>query len=59
MTTPIPIPPGVPFVGNVMSIDSEVPLISHNLLARQYGEIYGLNLLGRYHYDFLCSILNN
>ncbi|CAL1708234.1 unnamed protein product [Somion occarium] len=46
MTTPIPNPPTVPFLGNVGAIDSEVPLLSHNLLARQYGEIYQLFLIG-------------
>ncbi|KAK7685349.1 hypothetical protein QCA50_011713 [Cerrena zonata] len=47
MTTPIPKPPTIPFLGNVMNIDSDVPLMSQNLLARQYGEIYYLDLLGR------------
>ncbi|KAL0563203.1 hypothetical protein V5O48_018873, partial [Marasmius crinis-equi] len=47
MTTPIPQPPGIPFIGNIASVDREVPIGSFNLLAKQYGEIYQLNLLGR------------
>ncbi|KAI0075350.1 bifunctional P-450/NADPH-P450 reductase [Panus rudis PR-1116 ss-1] len=47
MTTPIPTPPALPFIGNAASIDSEVPLNSFVLLARQYGEIVLLNLSGR------------
>ncbi|KAH9931026.1 cytochrome P450 [Amylocystis lapponica] len=40
MTTPIPHPPSLPFLGHVTSIDKEVPLRSFNLLADEYGEIY-------------------
>ncbi|KAK7438190.1 hypothetical protein VKT23_018121 [Stygiomarasmius scandens] len=47
MTIPIPQPPRVPFIGNVTSLDREVPLNSFILLAKQYGEIYQLDLLGR------------
>ncbi|PSR72167.1 hypothetical protein PHLCEN_2v11959 [Hermanssonia centrifuga] len=47
MTTPIPSPPTVPFLGYAASIDKEVPLNSFNLLAKQYGEIYELNMFGR------------
>lgn len=36
----------VPFLGNVVAIDKEVPLRSYELLAKQYGEIYHLNLVG-------------
>ncbi|KAI0783002.1 fatty acid hydroxylase [Abortiporus biennis] len=46
MTTPIPSPPSIPFLGNATSIDKEVPVRSYILLARQYGEIYQLNLAG-------------
>ncbi len=46
MTTPIPSPPTVPFLGYAASIDKEVPLNSFNLLAKQYGEIYELNMFG-------------
>jgi cytochrome P450/NADPH-cytochrome P450 reductase len=46
MTTPIPQPPAIPFLGNVTTIESEVPIRSFLLLAKQYGEIYQLNILG-------------
>jgi cytochrome P450/NADPH-cytochrome P450 reductase len=47
MTTPIPQPPAVPFLGNIANVESEVPVRSHLLLAKQYGEIYQLNVLGK------------
>ncbi|CAE7229773.1 unnamed protein product [Rhizoctonia solani] len=49
MTTPIPQPPAIPFLGNVTDIDSksELPSKSFTLLAKQYGEIFALNLLGK------------
>ncbi|KAF7316593.1 Fatty acid hydroxylase [Mycena chlorophos] len=47
MTTPIPQPPAVPFLGNVGNIDREVPLNSFLLLAKTYGEIFQLNMLGQ------------
>ncbi|GAB1520894.1 hypothetical protein RhiTH_003983 [Rhizoctonia solani] len=47
MTTPIPQPPAVPFLGNVRDIDAELPGKSLTLLAKQYGEIFALNLMGR------------
>jgi cytochrome P450/NADPH-cytochrome P450 reductase len=46
MTTPIPQPPAIPFLGNVTTVESEVPIRSFLLLAKQYGEIYQLNILG-------------
>lgn len=46
MTTPIPHPPSIPFIGNIGALDKDVPLYSYVLLAKQYGEIYQLNLLG-------------
>ncbi|KAF7316595.1 Fatty acid hydroxylase [Mycena chlorophos] len=48
MTTPIPQPPSVPFLGNVGNIERDVPLRSFSLLAKTYGEIYQLNLVGRH-----------
>ncbi|KAJ7067224.1 fatty acid hydroxylase [Mycena amicta] len=54
MTTPIPQPPSVPFLGNVASIEREVPLRSFSLLAKTYGEIYELDLIGR-HVTFVSS----
>ncbi|KZT19446.1 fatty acid hydroxylase [Neolentinus lepideus HHB14362 ss-1] len=47
MSVPIPQPPTIPFLGNVLAIDKELPIGSFGLLAKQYGEIYQLNLLGR------------
>ncbi|CUA67141.1 NADPH-ferrihemoprotein reductase [Rhizoctonia solani] len=47
MTTPIPQPPAIPFLGNVTDIDTELPSKSFTLLAKQYGEIFALNLLGK------------
>ncbi|KAJ6631867.1 cytochrome P450 [Mycena sp. CBHHK59/15] len=46
MSLPIPQPPTIPFIGNVTSLDREVPLRSYRLLAKKYGEIYQLNILG-------------
>ncbi|KAI0629781.1 fatty acid hydroxylase [Trametes polyzona] len=46
MGTPIPTPPAVPFLGHVNTIDKDLPIRSLDLLARQYGEIYQLNVLG-------------
>ncbi|KAH7336803.1 cytochrome P450 [Rhizoctonia solani] len=45
MTTPIPQPPSLPFIGNVTDIDTELPTQSFALLAKQYGEIYRLNIV--------------
>jgi cytochrome P450/NADPH-cytochrome P450 reductase len=36
-TTPIPSPPGLPFLGNVGDIDSNYPLGSMVNLAEKYG----------------------
>ncbi|KAK7438635.1 hypothetical protein VKT23_017968 [Stygiomarasmius scandens] len=47
MSVPIPQPPRIPFIGNVTSLDREVPINGFILLAKQYGEIYKLDLLGR------------
>lgn len=46
MTTSIPQPPAIPFLGNVTALDKELPLRSFELLAEKYGEIYQLNMLG-------------
>lgn len=46
MTSPIPQPPAIPFLGNVTTIDKELPIMSFKLLAEKYGEIYQLNMLG-------------
>ncbi|KAJ7187245.1 fatty acid hydroxylase [Mycena filopes] len=46
MSVPIPQPPTIPFLGNVASMDLEVPLNTFELFAKKYGEIYQLNLIG-------------
>ncbi|KAJ7501738.1 fatty acid hydroxylase [Mycena galericulata] len=46
MSLPIPQPPAIPFIGNVTTLDKDVPLRSYALLAKTYGEIYQLNILG-------------
>ncbi|KAK0494970.1 fatty acid hydroxylase [Armillaria luteobubalina] len=46
MSTPIPQPPTVPFLGNARDLDRDVPIQSFILLAKTYGEIYQLDLLG-------------
>lgn len=46
MSTPIPQPPAIPFLGNIATIDKELPLRSYELLAGTYGELYQLNMLG-------------
>ena len=55
MTAVIPSPPAVPFLGHVNTLDREVPIRSLDLLARQYGEIFELNILGPPKLFFLCS----
>ncbi|KAJ7579319.1 fatty acid hydroxylase [Mycena floridula] len=48
MTTPIPEPPALPFLGHATSLDNDTPLLSFVLLAKKYGEIYSLNLAGNH-----------
>ncbi|KAJ7830816.1 cytochrome P450 [Mycena olivaceomarginata] len=45
MSVPIPQPLIIPFLGNVASVEREVPLRSFRLLAKTYGEIFRLKLL--------------
>ena len=47
MTTPIPSPPAVPFLGHINTLDKDLPIKSINLLAQQYGEIFQLNVFGQ------------
>ncbi|KAJ6454166.1 fatty acid hydroxylase [Mycena sanguinolenta] len=47
MSIPIPQPSAIPFIGNVTSVEREVPLRSFRLLASTYGGIYQLNMLGQ------------
>jgi hypothetical protein len=56
MSKPIPQPPTIPFIGNVTSLEKEVPLRSFNLLAQKYGEIYRLDLVGLLYR--ICPILH-
>jgi cytochrome P450/NADPH-cytochrome P450 reductase len=46
MSVPIPQPPIIPFLGNVTSVEREIPLCSFQPLAKIYGEVYQLKLLG-------------
>lgn len=46
MTTPIPQPRTIPFLGNVGDVEVELPLRSFHLLAKQYGDIFLLNIFG-------------
>ena len=48
MALPIPAPPAIPLLGNIGSIEKEVPLHSFNILLKQYGEIVRLNFIGQY-----------
>ncbi|KAF7294065.1 Fatty acid hydroxylase [Mycena kentingensis (nom. inval.)] len=54
MTTPIPQPPTIPFLGNVASIERDVPLQSFTLLAKTYGEIFQLQIIDR-RFAVVCS----
>ncbi|KAJ3999405.1 cytochrome P450 [Lentinula boryana] len=47
MSRAIPQPPGYPFLGNIFSLNNDVPAHGFHELARRFGEIYQLNLLGR------------
>ena len=55
MTTPIPSPPSLPFLGNLTALEKEVPQRSFELLADQYGEIYQLNLISRSPSSMHCA----
>ena len=46
MTTPVPSPPAVPFLGHINTLDKDLPIKSLNLLAQQYGEIFQLTMFG-------------
>ncbi|KAF2723458.1 NADPH--cytochrome P450 reductase [Polychaeton citri CBS 116435] len=45
-TVPIPQVPGYPLVGNMFDVNAETPMESDMRLAKQYGEIYSLDLGG-------------
>jgi hypothetical protein len=52
MTTPIPEPPGLPILGNLLQIDVEVPMRGFEALAKEYGEIYRLRIFGELDHAF-------
>jgi cytochrome P450 / NADPH-cytochrome P450 reductase len=58
MTTPIPQPRTIPFLGNATTLEAEVPLRSMHALAKEYGEIFQLDLPGKYRRPLLCQICN-
>ncbi|KAJ5183808.1 Oxidoreductase FAD/NAD(P)-binding [Penicillium capsulatum] len=45
--TPIPGPPGIPFVGNIWDVDPQTPLLSMDRLAETYGPIFKMTVLGK------------
>jgi cytochrome P450/NADPH-cytochrome P450 reductase len=53
MTHQIPQPRGLPFLGNILSIDRGAPATSFALLHQQYGEIYRLDLPGTFDRNFV------
>ncbi|OBZ65058.1 hypothetical protein A0H81_14948 [Grifola frondosa] len=59
MTSSIPTPPSIPFLGHVTTIDQDLPIRSFQLLAQQYGEIFQLNILGEKKYVINSQRLNN
>ncbi len=54
MSQQIPTPPSIPFIGHAATLEKELPLHSLNLLTKQYGEIFQLNMMGG---PSLCSHL--
>lgn len=49
MTTPIPSPPAIPFLGHITVVDRNFPTKSFDLLAHRYGEIHELKILSGGH----------
>lgn len=47
MSTEIPSPPGLPFIGNLRDINPELPIESLQNLADTYGPIYKFSIIGR------------
>lgn len=45
-TRPIPTPPGMPVLGNMLTVDSDAPLQSLMQLTREHGPIFQLNMMG-------------
>ncbi|KAJ5625235.1 NADPH cytochrome P450 [Penicillium lagena] len=48
MSCPIPQPPRVPFLGNILNVDSNDPWGSLKQLADKYGPIYKIDALGKH-----------
>lgn len=46
MTTPIPQPPGIPVLGNVLDVNPNNPWSSLKSLSEKYGEIFQIKVLG-------------
>ncbi|CAM1508732.1 Fc.00g055800.m01.CDS01 [Cosmosporella sp. VM-42] len=46
MTSPIPRPPGVPILGNILDVNPNNPWTSLKTLAEKYGEIFQIKVLG-------------
>jgi len=55
MSVPIPQPPALPFIGNVMDIDPQNGLLSLAHLSDKYGEIFKLSFFGTERY-FISSV---
>ncbi|KAF7562290.1 hypothetical protein G7046_g1841 [Stylonectria norvegica] len=47
MTSPIPRPPGIPILGNVLDVNPDNPWSSLKGLAEKYGEIFQIEALGQ------------
>lgn len=47
MLEPIPGPPGYPFLGNILDVRDEVPIIGLRNLADKYGPIYKITVFGQ------------
>ncbi|KAH7098692.1 fatty acid hydroxylase [Auriculariales sp. MPI-PUGE-AT-0066] len=45
--SPQPRPPGWPIIGNLLDIDLKLTVLDFHRYAKQYGEIFAVNLLGR------------
>ncbi|KAJ5819055.1 NADPH cytochrome P450 [Penicillium riverlandense] len=48
MSSPIPQPPRLPFLGNILDVDSNDPWGSFKRLADEYGPIYKIDALGKH-----------
>lgn len=55
---PIPGPRGVPLMGNILDIESEIPLRSLEMMADTYGMNNGDNPVLRINIDFFLQVLS-